>query len=82
MTRSLLGHSGTCDDCGCFAHLVVDSDGRGNVFPGPQRCDDCQTRHSVYAAYRGNPELARQIYCAATPEDALRLLNIDPEKSK
>lgn len=68
---SFLGHSGTCDVCGCFAHVWV-----GNF---SQTCDDCHTRDKVRADYAADPALAATIYGAATADDALRLLGVDPK---
>lgn len=69
--RSLLGHSGICEACNVFGYVVV---GAGL----PQLCDGCNTRRKVRAAFAEHPGLARQIYGAATADDALRLLGVAP----
>ena len=75
--RAMLGHSGVCDACGCFAHVWVDYDTRTKLpVAGPQLCDDCNTIKVVRDAYADDADFASRIYGARTAEEAIRLLNL------
>jgi hypothetical protein len=76
--RSMIGHSGVCDVCSRFEHVWITSDGQGNGLPGPQLCDDCNTRRTVREWFVTDPAFAQRIYCARNAEDALRMMEVDP----
>lgn len=81
-------NGGTCARCGDSrraglywenAPVVLDlSDAGGPIYEPdmmtPVRCDSCECYERVHQDYRDDPAFAQAIYCAATPEDALRLL--------